>query len=192
MLSKKAETNLSRALSQYLRHKPEKIDIKLDESGFTSVDTLINNFNYLQQERIKKNEINSFTKEMLFYIVENDQKGRYEFSNNNNFIRCIQGHSHPSVKIKYEIYKLEHDVYHGTSPDFIDSIFENGLLPQKRQFVHLSKDLDTAKNVGKRHSKNKEPVILVIKKDTPITFYITNNGVIHAKSIPSKYLSVLS
>ena len=35
-------------------------------------------------------------------------------------------------------------LYHGTARRFLESINENGLLPQSRQYVHLSQDNETA------------------------------------------------
>ncbi len=43
---------------------------------------------------------------------------------------------------------------------FMESIMKNGLSPQSRQYVHLSKDVETAQNVGKRHDD--KPYILRI------------------------------
>lgn len=36
---------------------------------------------------------------------------------------------------------------------YIASIDQNGLIPKSRLYVHLSKDVETAKAVGKRHGK---------------------------------------
>jgi putative RNA 2'-phosphotransferase len=47
-------------------------------------------------------------------------------------------------------------LYHGTGEKYVSSIDKEGLLPKSRLYVHLSKDEETAVNVGKRHGK---PVI---------------------------------
>lgn len=50
-------------------------------------------------------------------------------------------------------------LYHGTATRFLESIREKGIIKGNRQYVHLSKDIETARNVGKRHG---EVVILPI------------------------------
>ena len=81
-------------------------------------------------------------------------------------------------------------LYHGTARKFVESIRENGLLPQGRQYVHLSQDIETAKNVGRRHDKF--PIVLVVdaKKawDNGVMFYYGNEKVWLADLIPSAYI----
>jgi putative RNA 2'-phosphotransferase len=63
-------------------------------------------------------------------------------------------------------------------------------LPQSRQYVHLSQDIETAENVGKRHDNN--PCILVVDalraSDDGIKFYYGNEKVWLADRIPGKYI----
>lgn len=82
-------------------------------------------------------------------------------------------------------------LYHGTSPDYINDIRNEGLLPKSRQYVHLSQDMETARLVGKR--KNAFPVILTI--DTKMAteygskFYLGNEMVWLADKISSNCIS---
>lgn len=75
---------------------------------------------------------------------------------------------------------------------FIQSIMESGLLPQSRQYVHLSQDVETAENVGKRHDSM--PCILIIDAkrawNEGIKFYMGNEKVWLADMISSKYIIV--
>lgn len=190
MLSNKQEKKLSTMLCFFLRHKPEEARIELNEEGWTDVHILIKNINTYCKKQIQRHDVEVFTLEHLQYILNRDPK-RYSNTHDWSAIRCTQGHSHPSVNIKFEVIVPEHDLYHGTSPNYLESIMRDGLLPQTRHYVHLSKDIKTATDVGKRHSKKLEPVILVIKKDTPIDFFITENGVFHATHIPPEYLTIL-
>ena len=63
-----------------------------------------------------------------------------------------------------------------------------------RQHVHLSADMDTAINVGKRHSKKLEPTILVVNCMNMVRdgykFYLSTNGVWLTDDIPHEYLEV--
>ena len=51
-------------------------------------------------------------------------------------------------------------LYHGTAEKPVSSISEQGLVPRRRLYVHLSKDTQTAVNVGSRHGK---PVVFIVE-----------------------------
>lgn len=55
-------------------------------------------------------------------------------------------------------------LYHGTARRFLSSIKINGLLPQGRQYVHLSQDISTAQSVGLRRD-NKPCVCKLMQKE---------------------------
>ena len=80
-------------------------------------------------------------------------------------------------------------LYHGSAAKFEKSIDEQGLIPKSRLYVHLSKDYETAVNVGKRHGK---PVIYKVKSglmdQDGIVFFLSENGVWLTKAVPVKYL----
>ena len=168
----------SKYISLILRHKPETIGITLDEHGWANVDELI--------AGIAKTQ--SFDMAMLEQIVATDNKQRYSFNEDHTLIRANQGHSIPvDVELK-EIVPPE-ILYHGTGEKYVASIDEQGLIPKSRLYVHLSKDEETAVNVGKRHGK---PVVYKVhsgdmQKDGYV-FYQSVNGVWLTKSVPVKYL----
>lgn len=58
-----------------------------------------------------------------------------------------------------------------------------------RQYVHLSKDKETAEAVGKRHGK---PIILSINakkmSEDNISFYLSENGVWLTNYVDPKYI----
>ena len=72
---------------------------------------------------------------------------------------------------------------------YCNSIHRDGLIPKSRLYVHLSKDIDTAINVGSRHG---EPVVYKIKAremyNNGYKFYLSTNGVWLTKEVPIIYL----
>ena len=96
--------------------------------------------------------------DILKDIVETDNKQRYSFKDNYNYIRANQGHSIP-INPDLEEKEPPYHLYHGTASRFLESIKATGIQKQTRTLVHLSQDKDTAYTVGKRHG---EPVIIVI------------------------------
>lgn len=170
---------LSRFISFILRHKPEEIGLTLDAHGWAKVTDLINGINR-SGRRIDMS--------VLEEIVRTDDKQRYSFNEDKTKIRANQGHS---IKVDVEFKELEppDTLYHGTARKSFDSITRHGIKPMSRQWVHMSKDYETAVQVGSRHG---EPVILVVnaKKmhEAGIKFYLSENGVWLTEYIDPKYI----
>ena len=171
--------SISRYISLILRHKPEVIGITIDEHGWANVEELI--------QGIAKNNP-GFNKEFLEEIVRTDNKQRYSFNDDKTLIRANQGHSIP-VDVELEEKEPPKILYHGTGEKYIASIDQNGLIPKSRLYVHLSKDVETAKAVGKRHGKE---VVYSINSEQMYKdgykFYLSKNGVWLTKRVPVKYL----
>ncbi len=170
--------NISKYMSLILRHKPQTIDITLDEHGWANVDELIAGI-------ARTHDLNM---DMLEEIVRTDNKQRYSFNEDKTLIRANQGHS-ISVDVELEEKEPPEILYHGTGEKFVASIDEIGLIPKSRLYVHLSMDIDTATKVGSRHGK---PIIYeVLSGDMyrdGCKFYLSVNKVWLTKEVPVKYL----
>ncbi len=176
-MSKQLE-EISKFIALILRHKPETIGITLDEHGWAKVDELI--------DGISKTYV--FNMEMLEEIVRTDKKGRYSFSEDKTLIRANQGHS-INVDVELEEKEPPEFLWHGTGEKFVSGIDTEGLKPKSRLYVHLSKDEDTALQVGARHGK---PVLYRVLsgkmyKDGYV-FYLSQNGVWLTKKVPLEYM----
>lgn len=173
-------TNISRFISLILRHKPEEIGITLDEHGWANVNELIEGI----EQRYP-----SFTMHELEAIVTQDDKQRYSFNDNKTLIRANQGHSIP-VNVELEESQPPEFLWHGTGVKYEYSIYNSGLLPKSRLYVHLSSDTKTAVNVGARHGE-----VLLLRVDAKkmyqegFKFYLSKNGVWLTKHVPVEYLS---
>jgi putative RNA 2'-phosphotransferase len=80
-------------------------------------------------------------------------------------------------------------LWHGTSSGALNSIFASGINSGQRQHVHLSTDIDTARQVGRRHVRgNEQPVVLEVNArelhDRGQEFLLSANGVWLTKPIP--------
>lgn len=174
---------LSKFISMILRHKPEVIGITLDEHGWADVDELIKGINETGEEI-------EFSKDTLETIVKTDKKQRYSFSQDKTLIRANQGHSIP-VDVELEKKEPPKVLYHGTGIKSVKAIQEQGLLPMERLYVHLSTDVETATNVGKRHDT---PVIFQVNAEQMqkdgYDFFQSVNGVWLTKEVPTKYLEL--
>lgn len=174
--------SLSKFLSLVLRHKPEAINIKLDENGWCSVEELL--------EKCNQNG-KSITRDILREIVAEDEKGRYSFNEDGEKIRANQGHS---IKVNLELKEKTPPkyLYHGTVERFLKDIMSQGLKKMKRQHVHLSGDLETAHKVGNRRGK---AIILRIDAErmnkAGHKFFISENGVWLIDNVPAGYIELV-
>ena len=162
----------SRTLARLLRHDKTYAFL---EHGYREVNDLVAN--------------HGFTKEELCEIVATDDKGRYEFFDEQQLlVRARYGHS---VNVDVELPEAVPPavLYHGTAKRFVESIQQQGILKKSRLYVHLSATVDEAIKVGKRHG---EPVVLEIdtgrmSKDG-IKFLVSRNGVWMTEFVDVKYI----
>lgn len=170
-------------MSLVLRHKPDKIGIKIDRRGWTCVNALL-----------KQSAANglSFTLDELKEVVAENDKQRFAFSDDGLLIRANQGHS-IDVELDLEKQVPPDILYHGTVGEFVPSIRKQGLLPQRRLHVHLSPDKETAAKVGKRRGW---PVILEVlagkMHEQGMAFYLSANGVWLTEAVPPGFLRFTS
>ncbi|MDK0618977.1 RNA 2'-phosphotransferase [Clostridium perfringens] len=180
---KNNDSKISKYISLILRHKPEEIGLKLDEHGYLSVLDLIEGIN---------KSYKGFSMDDLERIVREDSKGRYSFNEDKSKIRANQGHS-IKVDLELEAIKPPKVLYHGTVRKYLESILKNGLIKKERQYVHLSKDIETASIVGKRHGNL---VILEVDSESMfkdgIKFYLSKNNVWLCNYVPVKYIKELN
>lgn len=173
---------LSKEISYALRHAPWEYELEMDEYGRVPVMQLL--------EALRRDEEwKDISEDDLKIMISSSEKKRHEILDGK--IRACYGHS-ISGKIRKEKKEPPEILYHGTARRFSDSIREKGLLPAGRQYVHLSQDMETAYEVGRRRDKN--PCILKIAakqawKDG-IPFYYENEKVWLADMVPNTYIKV--
>lgn len=161
---------LSKHLSFLLRHDK---NYNFDKNGWREIQDLVKNHH--------------FTIDIINYIVEHDEKQRYEFNSNKTKIRARQGHS-IDVDVELKEEKPPAILYHGTATKFLSSIYKEGIKKCNRKYVHLSINEDIALSVGKRHGN---PFIIRINTqqmyEDGIKFYLSNNNVWLTDYVDKKY-----
>lgn len=175
-------TNISRYIALLLRHHPEKAGLCLDEHGWVEVEALIQGVRRRYPE---------FNRAVLDEIVAHDSKQRYAYNQDKTCIRANQGHSIPvDVELKQALPPTI--LYHGTGEKYVESIQKVGLIPKSRLYVHLSTDIQTAIQVGKRHG---QPVVYQIDTQQMVhdgfIFYISANHIWLTKAVPVQYLKII-
>lgn len=174
---------LSKDCSYVLRHQPEKYGLKVDVEGWVDLSKFINVLN-------SEFKWQSLTITDIERMISKSRKQRHEILNGE--IRALYGHS-LSQKITKTACEPPEFLYHGTARRSLGSIFDKGLLAQQRQYIHLSDDITTAYQVGKRYDD--EPVILKIDAKTAwlsgIQFYQGHDSIWLSDPINPNYIEVL-
>ena len=171
---------LSKELSYALRHAPWEYELELDEEGWVEIPQLLIALHESPQWR-------NVTEADLTQMIAGSEKKRHEVLSGR--IRALYGHSTPQ-KISKAAAQPPEMLYHGTPVHAVASILEQGLQPRQRQYVHLSADMNTARQVGKR--RDAQPAILNIHAGRAaregILFYHGNENIWLADAVPARYI----
>lgn len=170
---------LSKFFSYVLRHKPDAIGLTLGENGWVDIAELV-------AKGHAAGEV--FTADDVLSVAANSDKKRFTVSEDGLRVRAAQGHS-VEVDLALKPVTPPDVLFHGTATRFAEAILAEGLKPQSRQQVHLSRDEDTAIKVGQRHGK---PFIFRVEAGRMHTagfkFFVADNGVWLTDAVPADYL----
>jgi len=177
-----ADARTSKALSYWLRHRPDAAGLDLDSAGWAPVDRVLA---ALSRAGLPDKL------DALRQLVAASDKQRFELSADCTHIRARQGHSIP-IELGLEAVAPPDQLFHGTVERFLASILAEGLKPMARHHVHLSPDEVTARQVGARRGK---PIILRIDARRMAAdgheFFLSGNGVWLSERVPPSYLEVI-
>lgn len=175
--------DLSKEVSYALRHAPWEYELEMDNEGWVDMYQLI-------EALSKDSRWNKLSETDLERMIELSNKKRHEIRDCK--IRAFYGHSMPMKICKVE-KQPPNILYHGTARTSLESIASYGLLPQARQYVHLSQDIETAIKVGERHDE--KPIILEIDSQSAyqhsVNFYFGNEKVWLADFVPNQFIKVI-
>jgi len=170
---------VSKLLSLVLRHKPERMQLVLDEAGWVAVESVLQGFAEIGIP---------ITRDELQVVVSTSDKQRFAFSEDGLRIRASQGHS-VEIDLGYAPANPPPLLFHGTVEKFLESIRSQGLVRGERHHVHLSATVDTAERVGQRRGR---PVVLQIRAAAMATgghrFFLSANGVWLTDHVPPLYI----
>ncbi len=179
MEHEKNAVRLSKFLSLVLRHRPEALGITLDDNGWTDANQLV------VQLRDKGWPAD---RAVLDRLVSDNPKKRFAYNESGDKIRASQGHS-VAVTLGYSAKEPPAMLYHGTGQQSVPGILTVGIEKRKRHHVHLSPDIPTALNVGRRHG---QPAVFIVKAlemyRLQYTFFLSDNGVWLTDYVPPGFL----
>lgn len=139
---------LSKTMAQALRHRPAAFGLTLDAQGWVPIADLL--------AGLRRRGWPTVTEADLAAVLAQPGKQRYEMAEGR--IRARYGHS-IAEKIEKEVAEPPAVLYHGTAAETAVVILREGLKPMRRQYVHLSVEVETAVLVGRR----KSPQVVVLR-----------------------------
>jgi putative RNA 2'-phosphotransferase len=108
-----------------------------------------------------------------------------------DFVRANYGHS-TAERIAHAPETPPATLFHGTSRERLEDIFRDGLKPMKRQYVHLTPDVDLALSVGARHGA---PCLVRVDATAAhaagLTFHKANHSFWLVADVPTAYLTAI-
>jgi putative RNA 2'-phosphotransferase len=132
-----------------------------------------------------------FVQDELKTVVKESDKQRFSLSNDGLKIRANYGHS-IAVDLGYSPSRPPDVLYHGTAIENFKAIRANGLARGNRQYVHLSRDFETAISIGRRHGK---PIVIEARAGRMhldgYKLYLSESGIWLTEYVPVKYLILL-
>lgn len=171
----------SKFLALLLRHEPERIGIALDAAGWVDIDVLLDAL-HAHGVDLSRAELDD--------IVASSDKQRFAISADGARIRANQGHS-VQVELGLPTATPPDVLYHGTIEAVLPGIRDKGLVKGQRHHVHLSGDIETARNVGARRGK---PIVLAIKAKEMVAaghaFLRSANGVWLVDAVPPAFIEL--
>jgi putative RNA 2'-phosphotransferase len=169
---------VSRFLSRVLRHEPESIGLSLDAQGWARVDELV--------ERACAHGTH-LTRDLVLRVAGTSDKQRFACDGAGR-IRANHGHTVP-IDLGLEPTEPPPILFHGTAATSVAAIRAEGLVPGRRQYVHLSADAVTATSVGRRHGL---PVVLCVTAGRMWTagfkFVCSASGVWLTSAVPAEFI----
>lgn len=171
----------SKFLSYVLRHNPDALGLDVEPGGWVDVGDLLDR---------AREQGRSLDRTLLEQVIAHGDKERFSLSDDRTKIRANYGHS-IDVDLDLTPTPPPPTLYHGTARAALSSIQQEGLLPQSRQYVHLSSTPEEAQTVGRRHGP---PVVLRVEAqrmhEAGFTLYQSTEAVWLTQRIPPRFLQI--
>ena len=170
---------LSKFLSLILRHKPQTVGLRLDETGWADVGELID---LVSQQGIH------ISRELLEEIVGNSEEKSFIFNADKSRIRSYQEQSSKADLALISEQPPQY-LFYCTTTRFLATMRSQGLMPGNQSHVQLSPDELVAIQRGQRYGQS---IVLTIKAAEMFRaghpFYRSDQGVWLTETVPPWYI----
>lgn len=178
VLDAERRKRLSTFTSGALRHFPDDAGLSIDGRGWVDYDELVaaatRRYDWAEPGHVET-------------VIATDPKGRFERLGGR--VRAAYGHS-VDVALDAPETPVPDRLYHGTAPDSVEAIREEGLRPMGRKRVHLSETVAEAREVGRRRTD--EPAVFEVDAAAMATdgrrVVRRGAGIYTTERVPPEYL----
>jgi putative RNA 2'-phosphotransferase len=173
--------SLGRLITGILRHNAEKYHLDMDPKGYVRIDMLS-----LEIRDSHPRKFHFVRPAHIVAIAKTDQKGRYQLSPDNKYIRATYGHSVEVDLTDLPTDSIPEKLYYPTNSEEFEIFKENGIMPADRRWVHLSGTEEKAYIAGLYHYD--KPMLLEINTSKVLEsgekIYRAGDGVYITKYVP--------
>jgi putative RNA 2'-phosphotransferase len=171
---------LSKLLALILRHQPERFGVNLDAEGYASLAEVLLAVNTRLPEA---------TLEDVQRVVDTLEPDKQRYTILDGEIRANYGHS-LAGRIEHAAAQPPEVLLHGTAESAVASILQTGLVPMRRQYVHLTADHALAQRVGARHGRAYVLNVAAAQAASDgVVFYRANPAFWLVSAVPARYIS---
>jgi putative RNA 2'-phosphotransferase len=179
--SSKKLTPLSKFLALLLRHKAAAFGLALDGEGYTDLAAV--------WAQVQRRFGDTYDHDDLLRVIDGDGAGKKRYELRDDKIRALYGHSDVG-EVTYPPAVPPKHLYHGTTAAALIIIRQQGLSAQKRQYVHLTTNLERAKTVATRHDE--QIIVLTVRAAEAhrrgIVFYHPEAEHYLARTVPVEFI----
>lgn len=172
---------VSKHMALLLRHAPQRAGLVLDAEGYVHLEDLV---------AVLRRDMPEVGIDTVRAVVAQVEPHKQRYSIVEDCVRANYGHS-TADRIEHAPAVPPDMLLHGTSASALAGILKQGLLPMRRQYVHLTPDARLAASVGTRHGK---PCLIRVDARVAhadgVAFYKANFTFWLVTSLDPRYLSV--
>ncbi len=169
-------------MARLLRHEPHAHGLVPDAQGWVDVADLVSALRALGPRW------HDVGPSQIAALIQTSSKKRFEIHDGR--IRALYGHSY-SGGVRKQSERPPALLFHGTTSVAAAAILEGGLRPMSRQFAHLSNDVPSAVEVGRRRTH--EVTVLVVDAhgahEAGVAFYKGTDNVWLADHVPPEFIN---
>lgn len=178
-------SRIGKEASRLLRHCSHELSSGLDAEGWADLDDLVatvaQNLNLPAED---KHDVRA--------VLESEANQRHETSGDR--IRAKYGHS-GSLGVNYVASRPPTELFHASPEVNLSAILNEGLMPQSRQYVHMSTNIDMAKRRAQHHRSGLAVLVVDAEaavRESGIEFYSPDGEIWLAKHVPAKHIRIVS
>ena len=183
LMDEREVDGLGKILAGMLRHFPERYGVHLDDHGWIPIRNIVGP---IQNHRMHYGWL---TAHHVKALAVTEPKGRYEV-NEEGEIRARYGHTIPVNMDDLPTDGVPEVLFYQTTPEEKEFIFESGISPSDKTWMHLSRDYRQAYVSGRFHTEEPEIVSVDVNAlvESGMPVYRATDEIFLTSSVPVEFI----